>query len=524
MLMRSLRTIPPLIFLLLLCCGNPLYGQGPGFMWLHHYGGSLEDGALSIQPCSDGGNIVAGYAYSADQDLSNNKGAKDCWLLKLNAAGTIEWQKNMGGSTNDFCHYAQQLTDKGFILACNSASNDQDVSGNHGDYDFWLVRTDSSANILWQKSFGGSGFERCLSASPTPDGGFIACGLSESNDGNVSGHHGSLTVDDAWVIKTDSAGNLQWQKSMGGSGYDYFFKILPNSYGSFIACGMSNSTDGDVSGNHGNSDYWLVNIDNSGNILWQQSYGGSLADLGNYVDTTLDGGYILGGQSASNDGDLSSNHGGTDCWLVKTDSAGTIQWQQNFGGSNDDVVYALRQTNDSSYAVLGNTLSNDGLVSGNHGVYDSWMLRIDKTGNPIWERCLGGSSVDFGYAMCINADGGYSAAGMSESNDGDLSGNNGNFDAWVVRTLSTIGIEEEHRENTISIYPNPATTMIHIEVHKSPLRFLLMNSLGQIVLEKQLNSANEDLSIDNFTEGLYFYSLQSSTNIVESGKLILQTN
>jgi hypothetical protein len=305
----------------------------PNIQWQKALGGSLEDVGGPIQQTSDGGFIVAGFADSNDGDASGNHGLADLWVVKLNNTGTIEWQKSLGGSsrdgagsihmTNDGGGSIQQTNDGGYIVAGTSYSNDGDVSGNHGEADAWVVKLSSIGTIEWQKSLGGSGYDGSNFIQQTNDGGYILAAKSLSNDGDVSGNHGQL---DSWVVKLSNIGAIEWQKSLGGSGDDVGSSIQRTNDGGYIVTGTSNSNDGDVSGNHGGLDYWIVKLTSVGVIEWQKSLGGSASEQSFSIDLTNDGGYILSGFSESNDGDVSGNHGYIDYWVVKLNNIGTIEW------------------------------------------------------------------------------------------------------------------------------------------------------------------------------------------------------
>ena len=175
----------------------------------------------------------------------------------LAQAPTIEWQKCLGGTNDDRAYSIQQTSDGGFIVASITGSNDGDVSGNHGYDDAWVVKLNSSGNIEWQKCLGGTSYDVANSIQQTSDGGFIVSGYTGSNDGDVSGNHG---VYDYWVVKLNSSGDIEWQKCLGGTDYDYAYSIHQTSDGGFIVAGNTASNDGDVSGNHGASDAWVVKL------------------------------------------------------------------------------------------------------------------------------------------------------------------------------------------------------------------------------------------------------------------------
>ncbi len=367
------------IFILLLLSNvmNYSYAQVPDIEWQKCLGGTNSDGAWPIKQTSDGGFIVAGGTESNNGDVSgnHNSGIDDYWIVKLNSLGNIEWQKCLGGTGWDYPYSIQQTSDGGFIVAGTTGSNDGDVSGYHGNYDYWVVKLNSLGNIEWQKCLGGTGSELNLAASiqQTSDGGFIMTGYTSSNDGDVSGNHGDY---DCWVVKLSSSGNIEWQKCFGGTDSDGAWSIQQTSDGGFIVAGETSSNDGDVSGNHGDYDCWVVKLSSSGNIEWQKCLGGTGKDRARSVQQTSDGGFVMAGATYSNDGDVSGNHGGYDFWVVKLNSLGNIEWQKCLGGTDGEYVHSIRQTSDGGFIVAGNTSSNDGNVSGNHGDFDYWVVKL----------------------------------------------------------------------------------------------------------------------------------------------------
>jgi PKD repeat protein len=168
-------------------------------------------------------------------------------------------------------------------------------------------------------------------------------------------------------------------------------------------------------------------------IAWQRCLGGSDGDRASSIQQTSDGGYIVAGSTLSDDGDVSGNHGDRDAWVVKLDADGKVLWQRCLGGSNLDSASSIQQTSDGGYIVAGETSSDDGDVSGNHGDRDAWLVKLDADGKIAWQRCLGGSIEDGARSVQQTVDGGYILAGYTESIDGDVSGNHGDRDALVVK-------------------------------------------------------------------------------------------
>ena len=444
----------------------------PSIEWEKSYGGTNEDEASSIHETTNGGFIIAGESYSNDIDVSGNHGASDYWIVKMDASGTIDWQKTLGGTINDVASDVQQASDGGYIVCGFSRSNNGDVTGHHGSTstnDYWVVRLDSIGNLLWQKSLGGSFNDFANSIVQTEDGGFVVAGYSSSNDGDVTGHHGSTVSSDYWIVKLDSTGNLLWQKSLGGNSPDNANQIQRTSDGGLIVCGSSSSNDGDVSGNHGNSDFWLVKLNASGNLLWQKCFGGIGDDVASSLAQTSNNGFIIAGWSNSNDGDVSGNHGNYDYWVVKSDDAGNLVWQKSLGGTAGEFAYSVTQTSDNGFVVGGYSGSGNGDVTGYHGgVFwgDYWIAKLDALGYLDWQKCLGGTNDEVANSVLQTTGGGIIVAGWSESSDDDVTVNYGSADVWVVQ-LSVATSAEEHGEATayFSLSPNPANKVCHLILH-----------------------------------------------------------
>ncbi len=366
----------------------------------------------------------------------------------------IEWQRLLGGSSNEFGHSVQPTADGGYILLGGSSSSQNgDVTGTrHGSFtDFWVVKLDRTGTIQWQKLLGGTGNDEGYSVQQTTDGGYILLGSSgSSKSGDVAGtNHGGSS--DVWVVKLNSAGTIQWQTLLGGSGYDAGRAVQQTADGGYVLLGVSESSQsGDVTGiNHGSRDYWVVKLNGAGTIQWQKLLGGYNSDEAHSVQQTADGGYILLGESSSTkSGDVTGmNHGNptTDSWVVKLNSAGAIQWQKLLGGSNGDLGYSVRQTADGGYILLGaSSSSQSGDVAGmNHGGSDFWVVKLDDTGTIQWQRLLGGGGLDGGRSVRQTADGGYILLGDSLSSaSGDVTGTNRGYeDFWVVK-LDDAGLIE----------------------------------------------------------------------------------
>ena len=278
--------------------------------WQQNYGGSSSDYLSAILETSDGGYILGGTSYSSDGDVGGNYGSGDYWIVKINASGIMQWEQNFGGL------YYEELTnmiatnDGGYLLAGTSASSNGNVGGNNGSLDYWIVKTNSFGTLQWEKNFGGSSYDDLKSVAQTSDGGYILGGYSNSSNGNVGGNNGSY---DYWIVKTNSFGTLQWEKNYGGSDYERFANLAETSDGGFILGGTSNSSNGNVGGNFGGNDYWIVKTNSFGTLQWEKNYGTSGYETLLSVEEMSDGGFLLVG-SYYDDEVIKTNAFGTLQW------------------------------------------------------------------------------------------------------------------------------------------------------------------------------------------------------------------
>ncbi|HYV91469.1 MAG TPA: T9SS type A sorting domain-containing protein [Chitinophagales bacterium] len=350
--------------------------------WQKCLGGSGNDtqGQPDVHQTADGGFIICSMTTSPnDGDVSGihpyddgTPASPDYWIVKLNAAGGLAWQKCLGGPGYDQPYSIQQTEDGGYIVAGITNENGGDVSGYlGGSSNCWIVKLAADGNnIEWQKCYYAAA---AYSIRLTSDGGFIVAGIGGNN------------AIDYWILKLDSVGNIDWQKNYGGPGYDSPTSIQQTEDGGYIVAGQSNANGGYVSGNHGynKNDYWIVKLDSVGNLAWQKSFGGTGDDVAYSIQQTEEGGFIVAGYTTSYDGDVSGNHPGSDAnpimadfWIVKLDSGGNLLWQKCLGGSSYDIAYSIQQTTDGTFIIAGYTGSHDGDVTGFNGYTDTWVVNL----------------------------------------------------------------------------------------------------------------------------------------------------
>jgi hypothetical protein len=312
--------------------------------WIKIYGGTGNEYAESIQQTGDGGYIVSGFTTS----YGFGGGVFDGWIMKLDGSGSATWQKTYGGTGRDYVWSIQQTGDGGYIVAGDTNSFGA------GGRDAWIMKLDGSGSATWQKTYGGTESDYAKSIQQTGDGGYIVAGDTNSFGAGDN---------DAWILKLDGSGSVTWQKTYGGTGYDYIGSIQQTGDGGYIAVGYTESFGA------GGRDAWIMKLDGSGSVTWQKTYGGTGYDAVYSIQQTEDGGYIVAGETDS------FGAGGRDAWIMKLDGSGSVTWQKTYGGTDYDYGYSIQQTGDGGYVMAG------GSASFNAGNDDIWLIKLDGNGS-----------------------------------------------------------------------------------------------------------------------------------------------
>ena len=425
-----------------------------GIEWQQNLGGESDDVARDIIETTDGGTLIVGSSRSTTGDLSSNYGNYDYWIVKLDSLGVKEWEKNYGGSSYEHAYSAVELDNGGYVIAGYTHSQDIDVSNKYGFTDYWVIAINSLGVLQWEQNYGGTGSDQAKDIIKADDGGYLVLGDSRSNSNDVSNNYG---IDDYWLIKIDSLGVLEWEQNYGGTSYDYANSIVKANSG-YILAGSTESHDIDVDSNYSitsRSDCWLVKIDSLGAIEWDQNYGSSLDDNLSEIITTIDGGYIFMGDVQYDDFDVSNIYFNKDIWVVKLDSLGVIEWEQNYGSSSNDYGSAIIQLNDESYLFSGTIGSESYDITCAYGNDDYWLVKIDSLGTIEWDKTYGGTSDDISSSLLVSNSSDIYLSGKSESGNGITVGNNGLNDIWVLKLdTSQQQLEVEIIGDTILTLPN----------------------------------------------------------------------
>ncbi len=408
--------------------------------WIKNYGGSGDDTGQAIISTNDGGYAILGFSNSTDGDLLGKAtNVNDYWLLKLDADGNLEWTKTYGGSKDDRGQSLVQTTDGGYALTGYAMSDDGDGSLNNGFHDNWVLKLDASGTIEWEKSFGFSGHDHSYDILQTKDNGFFFTGFLDITSARADGNtekYSTLTnhgVGEFWGTKITGLGEVQWRGYFGGTNNDRAHAVVASSDNGFVMAGFSESDDFDISNTQGSYDFWLVKVDANGNMLWERSFGGTGIEISYDIANTLDNGYVVVGNTFSTDGDISENKGESDIWLVKVDDAGSVLWEQTYGGTRFDAAQAVISSKDGGYFVVGNSKSSDIEATKNNGENDIWVLKTDSTGSLLWQNSFGGIDLDYGFDIVENLDGSILVVGETLSTDFPTLANKGKKDLVVMK-------------------------------------------------------------------------------------------
>jgi len=394
--------------------------EPPATEWSRTYGGASEEIAWSIIQTSDGGYAIAGYTSSF------GAGSVDFWLVKTDWTGDMQWNKTYGGTNIDGAKSVVQTNDDGYAIIGHT------YSFGAGNGDSWLVKTDASGNMEWNRTYGGTGYDDAYSIVQTDDGGYTIAGFTESFGA------GSW---DAWLIKVDEYGNMEWNQTYGGTNRDPARHLVHTCDGGYAISGYTESFGAGI------SDAWLVKVDADGNMEWNQTYGGTNRDEAFPLVQTVDGGYALAG------GTDSFGAGSRDIWLVRTDANGNMEWNKTYGGANFDFARSIVQTEDGGYVIAGETHSFGA------GSRDAWLVKTDVSGNMEWNQTYGGTGRDEARSLLQTGDGGYALASITQSFGA------GDWDFWLIKLAPTkISATVDIDPDTLNLKSNGEWITAYIEL------------------------------------------------------------
>jgi hypothetical protein len=355
----------------ILFCVTSLFAQSPDTLWTKTFGGLENDEGFAVQQTSDGGYIITGYTESF------GVGPRNVYLIKTYANGNTQWTRTYGGTDTDCGFSVQQSSDGGYIIAGWTSSFGA------GSYDVYLIKTNFNGDTLWTKTFGWDYDEKSYSVQQTNDGGYI-----------IVGYTGMPPQRDIYLIKTNAIGNRQWARTFQvGYADDVGYSVQQTFDGGYIISGYT--------GNQVNHDVYLVKTDTNGYVIWSNTVGGSNDDQSFSVQQTYDSGYIITGFTKS------FGAGEEDVYLIKTNANGDTLWTKTYGGAAKDIGRCVQQTIDGGYIIIGETWSFGA------GENDFYLIRTNTNGNTLWTKTFGGSGQDGGYSVRQTSDQGYIITGTT---------------------------------------------------------------------------------------------------------------
>jgi prepilin-type N-terminal cleavage/methylation domain-containing protein len=337
------------------------YDTSNNIVWNKNFGGSNFELYNEIVSVADG-VVAAGYSGSTTGDMTGlSKGSDDAIIVKYDVSGNVVWKKSFGGSKTDYFTSLISQTD-GFVAVGYSRSSDVDLASlNKGAADGIIVKYDLNGNVVWKKTFGGTGDDFYYKCDLQLDGisdGIIVVGSTKSSNGDLTGLS-FKGMRDAIIVKYDLSGNVVWKKNFGGNYFDDFYSVIKITNG-YMAVGGSGSTSDDLlSLNKGSDDAIMVKYDVDGNVVWKKAFGGSKSEWFNDIAAITDG-YIAVGQGSSTDVDLAElNKGYTDAIMVKYDLSGNVVWKKDIGGTQDENFYSIAAI-ENACLIVGESYSGDG--------------------------------------------------------------------------------------------------------------------------------------------------------------------
>jgi hypothetical protein len=509
-------------------------------------GGSNADKLNSVVQLSNGDVVAIGSSrsgISGDKD-DTYRAQEDYWIVCMDAALNVKWQKTIGGDSIDIPQVVIQTNDGNILCAgySNSSVSFDKTAANKGGYDYWIIKLDTSGNELWQKTYGGAGDDYATDLKELNDGSLLISGHSDSEMGGDKSDS-SRGYADYWLVKVDFMGNILWDKTFGGSGVDYWPNLAVTSAGEIV---LSGNTTSPVSGDkteplYGLVSIWVLKLNDSGNYLWDKCLGGENSQFGGIggavngwgipveINTDL---FILGNSDADSTGTKTENSkGDTDYWITKLDANGGIVWDKTIGGISNDGGTSLLVSSAGELLLSGSSLSG---VSGDKedpmiGNSDFWIVAIDTTGVIQWQKTIGGTDFETLAQTIETEPGKFLIAGYSESGaDGDKTEpSRGQEDYWIVELSLPTGIPQGE-EQVISFFPfpNPSLGTLNIQLphnYQGDYKLRVYDAAGKIIMSDKVIGSTHIVSTNTWENGMYFVQLTDKTDtVVATTKIIIQ--
>lgn len=514
--MKILLTISGLILLPIL-----LLAQLPQINWQQQYGGSLDDRLTALVVLPDGsGYIAAGYSNSNDFDVPNNQGGDDVWVIKISPTGTLMWTQTFGGSGSDQATALVATPDGGVLVVANTTSNDGSITGFSGETDVWIVKLDQNGAVGWAQTYGGTGEEEAFDITELSNGKYVIAGYTKSTDGLIKENKGAK---DSWIFAIDATGAAIWSKTYGGSRSEEAFCLsYDEAQQQMIIGGYTASNDGDVQFHRNNKDGWVLQLDVEGTLMKEQTYGGSGAEVINDIQVTNQQTIVFIGETDSEDGDIAEVIGGvgSDMWVAQLNAHLDLQWTVNVGTPNFDTGYGILPQEEDKLVILGRILDRLG---------DAFIATLSNTNGQVFnQRIIGGMNDDIPLQLIPISAKEYIVVGHSDSPLEGI-GKHGAHEGWVMALESPIvgvGIKESEAEQVSVVYQT-ITQTVDIEIPVTPTirhgRWQLYDGLGRLCQQQTLIHGLNQLEVTGLVNGVYVYTIELNQKVVKQGKLMMSS-
>ena len=495
-----------LFFFLLFLSSTTLYAQ-PLIDWQKSYGGLGEDKIAATHVNPDGSIVLVGTTTSSTGDVVGQHGNSDMWVLKTDASGLMLWQKTLGGTGADGATDVKGTGDGGYIVVGFSTTADGDVSGNLGLKDMWVVKLDANGTKVWDKNYGKSKNDIAHAVAVSPDGGFVVGG------GMTDPVYNDL---DFTVVKFADNGDIVWIKFWGAETDEEAHSITISNDGQYIVGGYMCYDDTTLGGCQYAVSEWIMKIDINGNRIWVKDFDNSHAGRYykiNHIITTSDGGLIYVGSASYRQ--FTNNY---DIIIQKMSATGLPLWSNQIGGTGADYGHKIRATSDGGYLVIGQSFSVDGNATQNNGFGDAWLIKLRSDGSIKWQKNFGGTGADAGMDIRVVSNGDYLVVGNAQSNDGDVTTNKGGTDFWLFRTKDNPAVENEvenlPEHSGLKVFPNPFQQTLNIQTENTvPFDITIFNVLGQEVYRAKNILQSITWKPNGLPGGIYFYQLKQKQEL-----------
>jgi len=448
--------------------------------WTKTIGGDKNDIAWSIIQTNDHGYAITGYTFSF------GAGSDDVYIIKLDSVGNLQWTKTIGGTNAEEGQGIVQTKDKGYAVTGLTDSYGAGIG------DVYIIKLDSTGNLQWTKTIGGTNDDAGDWIIQTKDGGYAIAGSTFSYGAGD---------EDVYVIRLDALGNLKWTRTIGTNNGDWANSIAQTKDGGFAITGVTDS------GTNG-ADVYVIKLDSLGNLKWNRAIGGPKDDEGFSIIQANDGGYAITGFTNS------YGTGGGNVYVIRLDSMGNLKWTKVIGGSIvTNSGYSIIQTKDMGYAIAG-----DNAPTGtNINVY---FIKLDSLGNGCLTAITDSGRVT--HVGTFSHGGNVTTIDSGRINSGGKVGSGGIYNAICTVTAVDNIVPEE---NNLQVFPNPNNGIFSIQSgngnQKSEIG--IYNILGEEIYTGKLNSDITQIDISGQPAGLYLYRVISEQGqLVSSGKVIVE--